>query len=296
MLLQKLKEHGLIHPPKWLPDNTVYLTIMGSVAYGVSSDTSDMDVYGFALPPLEMTFPHLAGEITGFGRQIQRFDQWQEHHIKAPDSNQEYDFSVYSIVRYVHLCMENNPNMIDSLFTPRRCVIHSTAIAEMIRERRREFLHKGAWPKFKGYSYAQMHKLRGKSNASNPKRAESIREIGYDVKFAYHVVRLLAEVEQILIEGDLDLERNREQLKSIRRGEWTIDQLEQHFAHKEAALENVYANSKLQPAPDEAKIKTLLIDCLEHHYGSLDKAIAKDKSSGQLVRELEAVLDRFRGA
>ncbi len=26
---------------------------MGSVAYGVSSDTSDMDVYGWAIPPTE---------------------------------------------------------------------------------------------------------------------------------------------------------------------------------------------------------------------------------------------------
>jgi hypothetical protein len=30
------------------------------------------------------------------------------------------------------------------------------------------------------------------------------------VKFAYHVVRLIGEVEQILTEGDIDLRRNRE--------------------------------------------------------------------------------------
>lgn len=284
----------MIHPPKWLPDNCAYLTIMGSVAYGVSSDTSDMDLYGFALAPKELTFPHLAGEIPGFGRQHQRFEQWQEHHVKSPDSNQEYDFSVYSIVKYFDLCMSNNPNMIDSLFTARRCVIHSTPIAELMRERRREFLHKGAWHKFKGYAYAQMGKIRSKSNSTNERRAESIARIGYDTKFAYHIVRLLDEVQQIMIEHDLDLERNREQLKSIRRGEWSLNQIEEYFQSQEKSLEQVYGSCTLPHGPDEVKIKELLLNCLEMHYGSLEKAVARDSSSAQLLRDLDILLDRYR--
>lgn len=294
MLLQKLKTAEAIHPPKWLPDNTAYMTIMGSVAYGVSSDTSDMDLYGFCLPPKDLVFPHLSGQITGFGTQVQRFEQWQEHHVKAPDSKQEYDFAIFSIVKYFQLCMENNPNMIDSLFTARRCVVHSSPIAELVREKRREFLHKGSWHKFKGYAYAQMHKMRGKANAQNPKRAADIAEVGFDTKFAYHIVRLLSEVEQILTEHDLDLERNREQLKSIRRGEWTLDQIEEFFTTKEKGLEEVYLKSTLRHAPDEAVLKALLMNCLEQHYGNLERAVAIEKPSSQLVRELEDVLARYR--
>jgi hypothetical protein len=40
-----------VNPPGWLADNLCYETIMGSVAYGVSAETSDMDVYGICLPP-----------------------------------------------------------------------------------------------------------------------------------------------------------------------------------------------------------------------------------------------------
>ena len=97
--------------PKWLPDNMLYETMIGSEAYGVSSDDSDIDIYGVVLPPKEMIFPHLAGEIPGFGNQIQRFEQWQLHHLKALEK--EWDFSVYGIVRYFQLAMENNPNIID---------------------------------------------------------------------------------------------------------------------------------------------------------------------------------------
>ena len=49
--LQRLADRGLVKPPRWLPGNVMYETIMGSVAYGVSSDTSDVDVYGWAIPP-----------------------------------------------------------------------------------------------------------------------------------------------------------------------------------------------------------------------------------------------------
>lgn len=36
----ELEQKRLIGPPKWLGGNVHYLTIMGSVAYGVSADTS----------------------------------------------------------------------------------------------------------------------------------------------------------------------------------------------------------------------------------------------------------------
>lgn len=158
MILNDLQKKGLIHPPSWLPNNCQYLTIMGSVAYGCSSDTSDSDCYGFAIPQREDVFPHLRGEIEGFGKQKQRFSQWQEHHIEDKDSGKEYDFQIFSIVKYFQLCMENNPNMLDSLFTPVNCVLHSTQIGNLVRENRKIFLHKGCWPKLKGYAFSQLHK------------------------------------------------------------------------------------------------------------------------------------------
>jgi RNA repair pathway DNA polymerase beta family len=83
MLLTDLTKRNLIHPPKWLPFNTVLMVTMGSQAYGVSTDASDLDVYGVCIPPKDLVFPHLAGEILGFGRQIQRFEVWQEHKVMS---------------------------------------------------------------------------------------------------------------------------------------------------------------------------------------------------------------------
>lgn len=295
MILNKLVAKHAIHPPIWLPNSTQYLTIMGSQAYGVSEDSSDVDIYGMCIPPKDVVFPHLAGYITGFGQQPDKFEQWQEHGIKHPDAkDKQYDFAVFSIVKYFNLCMENNPNMIDSLFTPRRCVLHSTAIGERMREARKSFLHKGSWHRFKGYAYSQMGKIRAKTAANNPDRAASIERNGYDVKYAYHTVRLLEECSMILVEGDIDLERNREQLKSIRRGEWKFSDIEEYFTTKERTLDAQYATSKLPDSPDEEAIKGLLMECLEMHYGNLGNAVSRAPNLEKMIREMDEVINRYR--
>jgi predicted nucleotidyltransferase len=294
-VLQNLQKRQLINAPHFVVSNVQYETIMGSESYGVSNDESDRDVYGFCLPPKDLIFPHLAGHVPGFGKVLPpSFEQYQQHHIMDKEARKEYDLTIYNIVKYFQLLMENNPNMIDSIFTPRRCVLHSTKIAEMVRDRRREFLHKGCWHKFKGYAYAQMTKIKDKTNSSNPRRAEWIEKFGYDVKFAYHVVRLLNECEQILMTGDLNLEQNREQLKSIRRGEWTLVQLEDWAEDKHRQLEGLYASSTLQHTPDEDAIRTLLLDCIEEHYGSISAVVVRNESMGNLVSDMEKLLARYK--
>jgi uncharacterized protein len=291
--VQLMKQKGLISPPKWLPQNIHYEVITGSVSYAVSSDTSDMDIVGFCIPPKEDIFPHLRGEIVGFGTQQKRFDVWQEHHIMDKEARQEYDFSIYSIVKFFHLVMENNPNMVDILFTPQRCVLFCSAVAQIIRDNRKMFLTKNSYHKMRGYSYAQLHKIGTKSNSSNPKRQTSIQEHGYDVKFGYHVIRLLLECEQILMEHDLDIERNAEILKAVRRGEWSEAKLRGWFDEKEKHLEELYAKSTLRHSPDEEAIKDLLMNCLEQHYGSLDNVVKREVPAERMIAELKAVLDKY---
>ncbi len=338
--VSRLEAKGLIKPPKFLSTNIHYETIMGSVAYGVSADTSDMDLYGFCIPPKDLVWPHLAGEIPGFGTQIKKFEQYQQHHvldqhdsilraIVCPDCGEPveeakptadfmchsqacgtatngpkllasdkvvrqtgriYDISIYSIVKYFHLCMQNNPNMIDSLFTPTTAVQHITRIGQMVRDSRKIFLHKGAWHTFKGYAYQQMHKIDIKDPTG--KRRALIDKHGYDTKYGYHLVRLLNEIEQILTEGDLDLQRNTEQLKAIRRGEWPLQHLKDYFARKEVDLEALYQKSTLRWGPDEPAIKQLLLNCLEEHYGSLAEYVVVPSKEKQVIVDIQAIIDR----
>lgn len=285
-LIQKLEQKELIVPPPWLSNNTHYIVLMGSVAYGVSNEVSDKDIYGFCLPAIKYVFPHTHGYIQGFDS-IPNFNQYQQHDIQDKDSR--YDITIYSIVKYFKLCMDNNPNMIDSLFVPRHCVLHSTELGNMVRDNRHMFLHKGCWHKFKGYAYSQLSKME-----RNPtgKRKAVVEEYGYDVKYAYHILRLLDEVEQILTVGDLDLTRNAEQLKAVRRGEWTKEKIIYWFGSKEKELEEAYGKSKLPYGPPHDKIRNLLLTCLEHHYGSMDNLIRHDESlDREKLNKIKDILD-----
>lgn len=295
-VFNRIIDKKLGNPPQWMKSNVHYECIMGSVAYGVSSDTSDMDIYGFCIPNKDMIFPHLKGEIPGFGNQTNRFEVWQEHHIKDTDKSKEYDISIYSIVKYFQLCMENNPNMIDSLFVPNECILHQTRVASYVRENRHKFLHKGCFHKFKGYSFSQLHKAEIKNPKEGSKRHQSIEKHGYDVKFAYHVVRLIDECDQILNTGDLDLRRSREHLKAIRRGDVSFEDIKSYFSEKEKYLEKSYNESKLPYSPNEQEIKTILLNCLEDHYGSLSDAVVIHGKAESALKQIEDIIHKFNGS
>ncbi len=289
-LTKKLFSLDLIKPPRFVPENVHYETVMGSQAYGVSSDTSDCDVYGFCIPPREIVFPHVAGYVEGWDKNVPAFNDFQQHHIKLGD--REYDLTVYSIVRYFRLCADGNPNMLDSLFTPAHCILFMTPIGERVREHRKLFLSKKCWHTFKGYAFAQMSKIRSRTDPKSEKRRATIEAHGYDVKYAYHLVRLLNECEQILLEGDLDLLRGNEQLKAIRRGDWPLETLLAHFDERIATLEKVYPTSNAVPyACDEEALKTLLLECLEHHYGSLAKVVERPGREKAMLEKIRRVLD-----
>lgn len=356
-IVKELYDKGIAHPPAWLPENTHYLTMMGSVAYGVSSDTSDSDIYGFAIPTKDELFPHLRGEIIGFGSLKHggnRFSNYQEHHLKDPDAlggkGRDYDLNIYNIVDYFQLCMENNPNMVDSMFTPDFCVLHITRIGQMVREKRRIFLNKRSYHTFKGYAYQQLkkssntgkdaesviqirefedqhglnHKVsfsevekemkkRGlieqleklsdsdlkqyydmyQKGMSRSKRFEGRKIHNVDVKFLYHIARLADECEQILEGGDIDLQRSREYMKAIRRGDVSEQELKRWFSDKEKHLEALYQSSTLPYAPDEAVIKKLLFNCLEEHYGSLDKVLVVPDKLKEALLQIETVINNI---
>lgn len=361
MLLDKLEKKGLITPPPFVISNTCYMTIMGSHAYGVA-DTSvkskvpDYDVYGFCVPNKDIIFPHLRGEIAGFGTPGQRFEQYQKHHIMDKDGlggkGQEWDLQIFNIVKYFELCRENNPNMIDSLFTPENCVIHCTQIGQMVRDKRKLFLSKEAWKKFRGYAWSQMHKMESKETVGEAEelrqfedemgvphttrladvermrenydteaalgrmpmtkidlemyyerfkeccdkstRFEMVKVNGYDVKFAYHVLRLLDEAEQILLTGDIDLQRAREPMKAVRRGEWTAKDIREWAMQKEKSLEAAYVNCPLPEKAPEDKLRKLLLECLEEHYGSLSEAIPQPDWAMDGLREIDGLLNKYR--
>jgi predicted nucleotidyltransferase len=280
MLLQELE-----YPvPKWLLTNTMYLTYMGSHAYGVARPDSDFDVYGWAIPSKSDIFPHLEGYVHGFDPMHKPFDVWVKTAIQHKEK--EYDFQIYGIINFFRLCLDGNPNMIDSIFTPLNCILHSNEISNMVREKRHMFLSKKLFQTFKGYAYSQIKKIKHSTPQEGSKRFADVEKHGFDTKYCYHLVRLISEIEQILREHDLVLDEKsrREHLKAIRNGDVKVDDIIEWASSKERELDILCTNSLLRETKATGLAKQVLLECLEQHYGSLAKAVVT-KSDAEVKLE-----------
>jgi uncharacterized protein len=267
-IINSLYKNNKLHLSKEYLTDIVYEGMTGSTAYGVSSNSSDVDVYGICMLPLHMAFPHRSGWIRGFGPAPDFFESMNQHHIQH--NEKEYDVAILSIVKFFDLAAQNNPNIIDVLFLPRRCITHMDQVGEHMRSNRQLFLHKGCMQKFLGYAHSQLKKMETKTPIG--KRKELVEQYGVDVKFMYHLFRLCLECEQILTEYDLDLERNSEILKSVRNGMYSIEEMKAWFKEKELHLQKLYVDSKIPYSPNWDVLRTLLIQCFEIRYGSINEA------------------------
>lgn len=125
---------------KWLQKRTIFLTKHGSTAYGTALPTSDVDVRGVAVPPLEY--------YLGYAK---RFEQAQ---FKEPD------MVVYEVQKFFKLCADCNPNCLEILYTDPQHHFVTTVYGNLLLKNRDLFLSKKARHTFSGYAMSQLKRLK----------------------------------------------------------------------------------------------------------------------------------------
>jgi predicted nucleotidyltransferase len=294
-IVDKLIKKELIEGvPAWVKGRGNYEVIMGSNAYGVSGDISDVDLYGFLIPPKEYLYPPKEC-LLGFSKKLYNFDQIQKHHIKDKDSGNEYDVTMYNIVKFFKLCENNNPNMLDSLFVPNRCVLFMDDVGKLVRENRHAFLSRKCFHTFKGYAYNQLKKIKNYVPEDDSNRSKLVIKYGYDVKKAYHIVRLVDQAEQLITEGDMDLESNSEKLKAIRRGAWSFAQIEDYFHERETGLLKLMDDSKLPYSANHQFLNDLLVKCISMKISDINSinSVERGKVDPAKIRQIQDMLDNL---
>lgn len=295
---RKLVDDGLIKDhPRWIVDNIIYETIMGSVAYGVSSDTSDCDVYAVCVPPKSDVFPFInTNLIYLFDKNPDVFEQYINHGIKSEDDlggkGRTYDYTVFSIVKAFKLWSSGNPNCLEMLYTSNECIISQTRMFKNIRDNADIFLSKLCYNTFINYLSSQIHKAKIKTPEG--KRKELVDNHGYDTKYVANSVRLAYLCETILTDHTLDLRRFKDHVKAIRRGEVSLNDVMLWLDEKERALIKIKQESKLPEKPDMQKIKSLLFSSLESHYGTLSNYIANNTIYEQAMKEISNILTKYK--
>lgn len=123
----------------WLVDNTIFLTLHGSHAYGTNTPASDVDVKGIAIPP--------ASYYLGLSKSFEQAE------FKDPDG------VVYEIRKFFKLARDCNPNIIEVLHTDESDWISCSPVGRNIIEKRDLFLSKKAYYTFFGYARAQLKRI-----------------------------------------------------------------------------------------------------------------------------------------
>lgn len=93
------------------------------------------------------------------------------------------------------------------------------------------------------------------------KRKAMVRKYQYDVKNAAHLIRLLRMGSEFIETGALQVYRtsDADELKVIKRGGWTLDQVKAEAERLFAGVEVARARSPLPPEPDASAANELLI-------------------------------------
>lgn len=135
-----LPEKGSGHP-EWFKSRCVLMAMAGSHAYGTNIETSDVDVRGIVVPPNDF--------ITGF---VGKFE--------ASEWKKPVDGAVYGLPFYFKLAAECNPNVLELIFSDEDDYIHISTLGLELRKARKLFLSKQAHPRYKGYAFSQIKRVR----------------------------------------------------------------------------------------------------------------------------------------
>ncbi len=124
-------------------NDTIFMMLAGSHAYGMATATSDEDLRGVCIPSDPAYY-------VGFLKAFEQKDSgW-------PDAE---DKVVYDLRKAMRLMADGNPNMIDFLFVREESIVKTTPWWDRIREHREKFLSRKMRHTYAGYAYSQLKRI-----------------------------------------------------------------------------------------------------------------------------------------
>ena len=299
---EQFKKSRFTKEDYWLSDNLLYECVMGSQAYGLSTKESDVDVVGLVMDREDCLFPQKFGYIRNFETE----PNFHQKEIKGPGkkliiNDIETEIEWNSLTRFFYLAgIKGSPNLIEILFVRRNLVTYSHNIGWMLRDNRHKFISMRTFNALKGYAYQQLMRIKrgvNRGTAETPKRQEYLDKFGYDIKMSYHPLRLLDQLNQLLDEGDMDLMRNKDECRVMRKGEWgTFEQFEKVVTERLNLLENkALSQNALSNKPRSGELKILLQSCIEEWYGSDSEAKKNSEyvSAEMVFEELKKISNKL---
>ena len=233
VMLAKFKEGELAGSNQLRNDNlfdrAILRVVIGSRAYGLDDENSDIDYRGVFLPTASRHW-----SLAGVPEQIE-----------CHETQEVY----WELQKFVVLALKGNPNILECLNSP--LVEKVTPLGQQLLDLRDIFLSKLIYQTFNGYAMSQFKKMnRGIRNHQSPKP-----------KHVMHLLRLLICGAQTLRTGTLNLSagKHRDRLLQIKRGEMPWEESEAWRKQLQQEFVEAFAATSLPDRPDYDRANDFLI-------------------------------------
>ncbi len=210
-------------------DRVIFRCVIGSRAYGLDDESSDIDRRGIYLPPADL--------------------HWSLYGVPEQLENDESQEAYWELQKFLILALKANPNVLECLYTP--IVEKATQLAQELLDMKASFLSRIVYQTYNGYVMSQFKKMQS-----------DIRNQG-QVKWKHvmHLIRLLLSGITVLRECFVPVQvgEHREALLSIKAGERSWDEVEawRRALHKE--FDDAFEKTSLPEKPNYERANEYLV-------------------------------------
>jgi predicted nucleotidyltransferase len=214
----------------------IFRCVIGSRAYGLETESSDVDRRGVYLPPAEMHW-----SLFGLPEQL----EIHRRDAGATPSQECY----WELGKFLLLALKANPNVLECLYTP--LVELATPLAREMLDLRDAFLSRLVYQTYNGYVMSQFRKLE-----------QDLRSRGaIRWKHAMHLIRLLLSGVTVLHEGFVPVTvfEHRDRLLAIRAGQTSWEEVNAWRLDLHRQFDEAFAHTGLPEQPDYARVNAFLV-------------------------------------
>lgn len=136
-----------------MKDNMLVKHLAGSLAYGTNIPSSDVDYRGvFCADPINVRTPFFV--------------------VREVEDSDEEDTKLYELAHFMKLCLDCNPNIIETLWVDDEDITFRTPAYDLLREHRHKLLSSKIAFTTSGYALSQLKRIKGHNKWINNPQSE----------------------------------------------------------------------------------------------------------------------------
>jgi predicted nucleotidyltransferase len=237
---------------------TILRCVAGSESTGTGVGSGDRDELGVFIEPIERHVGFSTTESVVYRSAAARTGV-----ADSPSEPGDLDLTLYTLRKFLSLCLKGNPTIISLLFAPKEQCLTLTKEGLELQALSPHLISKGTAGAFLGYMKAQRERLMGERGGKDVNRPELVKQYGYDTKYASHVIRLGIQGKELMQTGKLTLPLpliSRSLVIGIRKGQWKLDEVVSYALDLENEIVAARDESNLPKAPNVEAVESWMLD------------------------------------